>query len=324
MPHSALPPWRLVIPVKGGAGAKSRLQPPRGVSRATLAEAMARDSTAAAAQRMPLGQVFVVAGDDRVARWAAELGAIVVVDPGEGLNAAVAAGVSAAAHQALAGASAPDVANYRPGLWGTGRTAPGAKGRTPAGENVPVAVLLGDVPALRPGDLVAGLAAAAAYDLALVPDADGTGTVLLTALDAGALHPRFGAGSARRHEDAGHRRLDLALPRLRTDVDDAASLVRAAALGLGPRTAALLAGARHPAGYIGRMQASVHSFDEATGAGTALLDDGRQVRFAGAVFQASALRKVRSGQRVSLELDDDGRTVRRLWIVGVGGDQPIR
>ncbi|HET7278435.1 MAG TPA: hypothetical protein VFJ22_10175 [Dermatophilaceae bacterium] len=72
------------------------------------------------------------------------------------------------------------------------------------------------------------------------------------------------------------------------------------------------------------MQASVHSFDEATGAGTALLDDGQQVRFAGAVFQASALRKVRVGQRVSIELDDDRRTVRRLWIVGVGGDQPIR
>jgi cold shock CspA family protein len=75
---------------------------------------------------------------------------------------------------------------------------------------------------------------------------------------------------------------------------------------------------------LGIMQASVHSYDEATGAGTALLDDGQQVRFGGAVFQASALRKVRVGQRVSIELDDDRRTVRRLWIVGVGGDQPIR
>jgi 2-phospho-L-lactate guanylyltransferase len=72
------------------------------------------------------------------------------------------------------------------------------------------------------------------------------------------------------------------------------------------------------------MQASVHTFDEATGAGTALLDNGHQVRFAGAVFQASALRKLRSGQRISIDLDEDGRTVRRHWIDGVGGDQPIR
>lgn len=215
MPHSALGPWRLVIPVKGGAGAKSRLQPPQGVSRAALAEAMAQDSVAAAAQRMPSGQVFVVAGDGRVARWARGLGAVVVLDPGEGLNAAVAAGVSAA-------------------------TRPVA--------HVPVAVLLGDVPALRPADLAAGLGAAAAYDLAFVPDAEGTGTVLLTARGPRALNPRFGTDSARRHEDAGHRRLDVALPRLRTDVDDAASLARAAALGVGPRTAALLAGARRAAG----------------------------------------------------------------------------
>lgn len=215
MPHSALGPWRLVIPVKGGAGAKSRLQPPQGVSRAALAEAMAQDSVAAAAQRMPSGQVFVVAGDGRVARWARGLGAVVVLDPGEGLNAAVAAGVSAA-------------------------TQPVA--------HVPVAVLLGDVPALRPADLAAGLGAAAAYDLAFVPDAEGTGTVLLTARGPRALNPRFGTDSARRHEDAGHRRLDVALPRLRTDVDDAASLARAAALGVGPRTAALLAGARRAAG----------------------------------------------------------------------------
>lgn len=191
---------------------------------------------------MPSGQVFVVAGDARVAGWAAELGAVVVADPGEGLNAAVAAGIARAAR--------PTPGDLESGHLDTGDRDAGDldAGCRGAGSAVPVAVLLGDLPALRPDDLAAGLAAAAAYDLAFVPDADGTGTVLLTALDAGALRPRFGAGSARRHEEGGHRRLDLPLPRLRTDVDDAGSLARAAALGLGPRTAALLADARRLTG----------------------------------------------------------------------------
>lgn len=242
MPHSALRPWRLVIPVKGGTGAKTRLRPPHGVSRAALAEAMARDSAAAAAQRMPSGQVFVVAGDARVAEWAAELGAVVVADPGKGLNAAVAAGIARAARPT------PEDRDSRHLDAGDLEAGDLDGGSLEGDDAVPVAVLLGDVPALRPSDLAAGLGAAAAYDLAFVPDADGTGTVLLTALDARALRPRFGAGSARLHEDGGHHRLDLPLPRLRTDVDDAGSLARAVALGLGPRTAALLAGARRPTG----------------------------------------------------------------------------
>jgi 2-phospho-L-lactate guanylyltransferase len=217
MPLTAAPDWRLVIPVKGTAAAKSRLRPPSGTTRVALAEAMAQDSTAAAAQGMPGVPVFVVAGDARVAEWAPMLGAHVVPDPGGGLNAAVTAGVAAAHH---------------------------ADGPSPVG----VAVLLADVPALRPGDLAAALGAATAYDLAFVPDADGSGTVLLTSLDGHSLHPSFGPGSASRHEQAGHHRLDLALPSLRTDVDDAAALARAAALGLGPRTAALLAWPRRATG----------------------------------------------------------------------------
>jgi 2-phospho-L-lactate guanylyltransferase len=186
---------------------------------------------------MPSGQVFVVAGDERVAEWAAELGAVVVADPGGGLNAAVGAGITRAVSSGAEEPGSGDPSSGDPSSEALSRA-----------DAVPVAVLLGDVPALRPADLAAGLGAAAAYDLAFVPDTEGTGTVLLTALDAGALRPQFGEGSARRHEEAGHARLDLPLPRLRTDVDDASSLARAAALGLGPRTAALLAGARRPTG----------------------------------------------------------------------------
>lgn len=57
------------------------------------------------------------------------------------------------------------------------------------------------------------------------------------------------------------------------------------------------------------VQATVGTFDEATGAGTALLDDGRQVAFDGAAFAAGGLRLLRFGQRVRLEYAD-GRVAR--------------
>ncbi|CCH80500.1 conserved hypothetical protein [Nostocoides japonicum T1-X7] len=72
------------------------------------------------------------------------------------------------------------------------------------------------------------------------------------------------------------------------------------------------------------MQASIHTFDESDGFGSALLDDGREVTFTGRVFAASTLRHVRPGQRVSIVLGPDATTVTRLWIVGIGPEQPIR
>jgi cold shock CspA family protein len=71
------------------------------------------------------------------------------------------------------------------------------------------------------------------------------------------------------------------------------------------------------------MQATVHRFDEETGAGSVLLDDGRELPFTGEVFGASALRHVRNGQRVSVELDAAGAALSRLWIVGIGEDERI-
>ena len=70
------------------------------------------------------------------------------------------------------------------------------------------------------------------------------------------------------------------------------------------------------------MQATVHRFEDASGSGSVLLDDGRELPFAGEVFAASGLRHARAGQRVSIEVDEGG-AVTRLWIVGVGPDQPI-
>ena len=105
-----------------------------------------------------------------------------------------------------------------------------------------------------------------------------------------------------------------------TDVDDDRSLAAAAALGLGPATTACLAAA---GATLPDVQANVHTFDESTGAGSALLDDGLQVSFPADVFARSALRRLRPGQRISIDLAADGRTVERLWIVGIGDDQRI-
>lgn len=69
------------------------------------------------------------------------------------------------------------------------------------------------------------------------------------------------------------------------------------------------------------MQATVHTFDEETRAGSVLLDDGREQPFDTAVFALSALRHLRSGQRVSIESADD--VVTRLWVVGIGPGERI-
>lgn len=77
------------------------------------------------------------------------------------------------------------------------------------------------------------------------------------------------------------------------------------------------------------MQASVHSFDPATGGGSVLLDTGRLLPFAPEVFAASGLRLLRLGQRVSVEVAPEdpetaGAHLTRLWIVGIGEGEAIR
>jgi len=101
-----------------------------------------------------------------------------------------------------------------------------------------VVALVGDLPALRPDELAAALIAAAAHPRSFVPDAEGTGTTLLAARPGVALQPAFGTGSAARHGSIAVA-LDAG-PGLRRDVDTAADLRAAAAVGLGPATAAEL------------------------------------------------------------------------------------
>jgi 2-phospho-L-lactate guanylyltransferase len=165
-------------------------------ARQLVADAMALDVVAAAAEAATVTAVYVVTNDVHVA-WAAQLlGAVVVADPGTGLNNAL--------------------------------HAPGVNGR--------VAFLLGDIPALTATALDLALELAATYETSFIVDAAGTGTTLL-ASSSPTITTHFGANSAALHVAAGYTPLAPVPVALTCDVDTVADLHRAAALGLGERTA---------------------------------------------------------------------------------------
>ena len=70
------------------------------------------------------------------------------------------------------------------------------------------------------------------------------------------------------------------------------------------------------------MQATVHRFDPETRTGSLLRDDGIELRFGAPAFEASGLRLLRVGQRLTVDVVDD--LVVALRIVGVGPGQRIR
>jgi 2-phospho-L-lactate guanylyltransferase len=200
--------WVVVVPVKAPARAKSRLRGAwPGVAHEDLVVALVRDTLAAAARCAAVAELVVVTG----APLPADIpGVRTLPDPGlGGLNGALRHAADWCAREAR------DL------------------GRVPPD----VAVLLGDLPALDPGELAAALAAATTR--AFVADAAGTGTTLLAAPAGTALDPRFGPGSAGAHRDSGALPLAGAWPTLRRDVDTAADLAAAAALGLGRHTGVL-------------------------------------------------------------------------------------
>ena len=216
--------WSLVIPVKVLAQAKSRLTGLTGTARSDLALAMAADTIAAATAASAVGTVIVITDDPAVTELAAGLGALVLADvPAAGLNEALAYGAAQAQAR-----------------WPK-------RGR---------AGLAGDLPAARPDELTAALAAAARLGAAFVPDADGTGTVLYAAAPGVEFQPQFGPGSRDRHLATGAAEIgpaeivatagtaataeQAALTGLRRDVDTVNDLRRAAEIGLGRRTRALL------------------------------------------------------------------------------------
>lgn len=205
VPGAPVREWVVVIPVKRAEIGKSRLRLP-GVEREPLARAIALDTVEAAAACERVAEVIVVTSDEITATALRVLpGVRVVRDRGEGLGAAIALGVSAA----------PDAR--------------------------PRAVMLGDLPALRPDELARALAFASSHPRAFVPDAEGTGTVLATARAGFELRPCFGDRSAVAHHEAGFAEVGFpVLSGLRRDLDHAEHLRAARRAGLGPRTAALV------------------------------------------------------------------------------------
>ena len=102
----------------------------------------------------------------------------------------------------------------------------------------PVAVMLGDVPALTSEELRRALVLAEAHPLSFVPDADNEGTVLVAALRSGDHAPAFGAASRAAHLAAGYVEVQLpAASGLRRDVDTLAQLQSIPRERLGARTA---------------------------------------------------------------------------------------
>jgi 2-phospho-L-lactate guanylyltransferase len=193
----------LVVPVKRLDRAKSRLvgAADGGIgdrrAHADLVVALALDTVTAAAAADGVGDVVVVTSDPMLTAVLRAEGIRCVPEAEPGLNEA-----------------------YRHGATLLGRH---------------VGALQADLPALRPAELAAAIAASDGKR-AFVPDRQGTGTTLLIAAPDEPLDPRFGVGSAAAHRSSGAIQLIGDWPTLRCDVDTEADLAVAAGLGLGPRT----------------------------------------------------------------------------------------
>ncbi len=214
------PRWSVLVPVKRLGAAKSRLDLPP-AERAALARAMAVDTLVAVLATRGVDRLVVVSGEDSLrgalheragAHGSVDERVTWVDDPGAGLSEAIDRGIGLLA-----------------------ATSGGAS-----------AILLGDLPALRPVELDEALSAGAGHRRAMVADTEGVGTTLLTALRAEDLRQHFGPGSRLAHEQAGHVVLDGTWPTLRRDVDTAADLDAAILLGVGRGTAEVLVELRRP------------------------------------------------------------------------------
>lgn len=208
--HSDVPPsrgWVLIVPVKPAELGKSRLTD-AAADRETLARAIALDTIAAASAALEVDRVLVVTDDAELTASLKRTAGVTVVREGDsrGLDAAIATGAAA------------------------------------AGQDAPRAALLGDLPALRPADLDAALEVASTVERGVVADAEGVGSTLVTARGGATWISAFGDDSFARHQLLGCTALDVAVDStLRRDVDTPDQLAAASALGLGERTAAVLA-----------------------------------------------------------------------------------
>lgn len=200
----------LIVAVKRLAVAKSRLAELFSApDRERVVLAMLVDTLTAARAVGAVGAITVVTPDPVAAAAARDLGAIIVDDP------------TPAGH--------PNPLNNAIGV-------ATALSRLPN-----VAVLQGDLPALRSAELDAALDAARSHPRSFVADRQGSGTCTLIAFGV-PLDPMFGADSARRHRQGGAVELTGDWPGLRCDIDTPDDLADARLLGVGAATEAALPG----------------------------------------------------------------------------------
>jgi 2-phospho-L-lactate guanylyltransferase len=199
--------FALLMPVKMLSAAKSRLELDVAASRSLMA-AFTLDAVAAARRSPFVAQIHLVSDEQELADAA---GVSLLRDEGGGdLNRALAA-------------AATQVRRQHPRLG--------------------IAAMCADLPCLVETDLSLALGSGHSARWC-VSDAAGTGTTLLVARPGIELVPLFGPGSAQRHLDSGATPVAADVPTLRRDVDTPADLAQAAALGVGPHTAATMASLR--------------------------------------------------------------------------------
>jgi len=66
--------------------------------------------------------------------------------------------------------------------------------------------------------------------------------------------------------------------------------------------------------YVRPVQATVRRFSAETRSGTVLLDDGTEIPYDGAAFDAGGLRLLRFGQRVRVRVDGTGADMRVTYL----------
>lgn len=209
VPRPGSYPVTAVVPVKPLVRAKSRLALPADERRA-LALAFALDTIAALSGSPLVAGVLVVTSDPDVMSSLRNHPVRLAPDAGTGLDPAVRSGIRAAT------------------AWRTGTG---------------VVVVPADLPCLRADDVTQVLAGAPSTEGAFVPDRATTGTTLVVYPPGRAAVAQYGPGSAARHRALGLRPLDDAPVRVRHDVDTLDDLHVAMTLGLGTRSAAVVAAA---------------------------------------------------------------------------------
>ena len=196
----------LIIAVKRLSAAKTRLTPLLSAgTREEVVLAMLVDTVTAALACPSVRSVTVVTPDPVAARAVTDLGAAVLTDP-------TPAGHPDPLNNAITVAEAAVVKDV-----------------------MNIAVLQGDLPALRTVELTEAISIARTHTRSFIADRHRTGTAALFAFGA-PLDPRFGADSSRRHADSGASELTASWPGLRCDIDTPDDLDVALRLGVGPAT----------------------------------------------------------------------------------------